>query len=191
MTNSATHVTHYIDLLTQLIQGSSQMDFVDSLPKLKESLSYIAFIPSQPAGQLLNAILVRIVFANIIIAWTYREQYINSCKVPNVKYFWLPNIVSLLLLLVLQTFMWLSCDCVVQPLVQFSTSLKDSLLLVLRKALFSVQLEARKMAVEGYLLLLRQFTVRTWANEKKLKLAVALTCSMYMHTVKTRWLKSF
>ncbi len=53
----------------------------------------------------------------------------------------------------------ISCN-VLQPLVQFSASLRDSLLLVLRKALFSVQLEARKTAVEGYLLLLRQFTVR-------------------------------
>ncbi|XP_064381889.1 Fanconi anemia group I protein-like isoform X2 [Halichondria panicea] len=102
MTNSASHVSHYIDLLSQITRNASPMDFVDSLPKLKESLSYIAMISSQSAGQLLTAIL---------------------------------------------------------PLVQFSSSLRDCLLLVLRKALFSINVEARKTAVEGYLLLLRKFTV--------------------------------
>lgn len=58
MTNSAANVSHYINLLSQLMRNTSQMDLMDSLPKLKESLSYIAMIPSMAAGQLLSAILV-------------------------------------------------------------------------------------------------------------------------------------
>lgn len=57
-----------------------------------------------------------------------------------------------------------------QPLVQFSSSLRDCLLLVLRKALFSINVEARKTAVEGYLLLLRKFTVCTLIEERCISL---------------------
>ena len=74
MTNSASHVSHYIDLLSQITRNASPMDFVDSLPKLKESLSYIAMIPSQSAGQLLTAILVSPipkVFVGVTVTCTY------------------------------------------------------------------------------------------------------------------------
>ncbi|XP_039628954.1 Fanconi anemia group I protein [Polypterus senegalus] len=47
----------------------------------------------------------------------------------------------------------------VQPLLKVSMSLRDSLILVLRKAMFSSQLDARKSAVAGFLLLLKNFKV--------------------------------
>ncbi|XP_041494726.1 Fanconi anemia group I protein isoform X3 [Microtus oregoni] len=47
----------------------------------------------------------------------------------------------------------------VQPLLKVSMSVRDSLILVLRKAMFASQLEARKSAVAGFLLLLKNFKV--------------------------------
>ncbi|XP_061678142.1 Fanconi anemia group I protein isoform X2 [Syngnathoides biaculeatus] len=47
----------------------------------------------------------------------------------------------------------------VQPLLKVSTSMKDALILVLRKAMFSSQLDGRKSAVTGFLLLLKNFKV--------------------------------
>ncbi|XP_052619043.1 Fanconi anemia group I protein [Peromyscus californicus insignis] len=47
----------------------------------------------------------------------------------------------------------------VQPLLKVSMSMRDSLILVLRKAMFASQLDARKSAVAGFLLLLKNFRV--------------------------------
>uniref|UniRef100_G1N8Z2 FA complementation group I n=1 Tax=Meleagris gallopavo TaxID=9103 RepID=G1N8Z2_MELGA len=47
----------------------------------------------------------------------------------------------------------------VQPLLKVSMSVRDSLILVLQKAIFSRQLDARKAAVAGFLLLLRNFKI--------------------------------
>ncbi|XP_024417549.2 Fanconi anemia group I protein isoform X2 [Desmodus rotundus] len=47
----------------------------------------------------------------------------------------------------------------VQPLLKVSMSTRDSLILVLRKAMFARQLDARKSAVAGFLLLLQNFKV--------------------------------
>ncbi|XP_008317251.1 Fanconi anemia group I protein isoform X2 [Cynoglossus semilaevis] len=47
----------------------------------------------------------------------------------------------------------------IQPLLKISMSLKDALILVLRKAMFSSQLDGRKSAVTGFLLLLKNFKV--------------------------------
>ncbi|KAM9572142.1 Fanconi anemia group I protein isoform 2-T3 [Salvelinus alpinus] len=47
----------------------------------------------------------------------------------------------------------------VQPLLKVSMSMKDALILVLRKAMFSSQLDGRKSAVTGFLLLLKNFRV--------------------------------
>uniref|UniRef100_A0A8C5MF79 FA complementation group I n=1 Tax=Leptobrachium leishanense TaxID=445787 RepID=A0A8C5MF79_9ANUR len=47
----------------------------------------------------------------------------------------------------------------VQPLLKISMSMRDSLILVLRKAMFSSQIDARKSAVAGFLLLLKNFKV--------------------------------
>ncbi|XP_043533200.1 Fanconi anemia group I protein isoform X2 [Chiloscyllium plagiosum] len=47
----------------------------------------------------------------------------------------------------------------VQPLLKVSMSMKDSLILVLRKAMFSSHLDSRKSAVAGFLLLLKNFKV--------------------------------
>nr|XP_020021060.1 Fanconi anemia group I protein isoform X3 [Castor canadensis] len=47
----------------------------------------------------------------------------------------------------------------VQPLLKVSMSLRDSLILVLRKAMFARHLDARKSAVAGFLLLLKNFKV--------------------------------
>ncbi|XP_028390855.1 Fanconi anemia group I protein-like isoform X2 [Dendronephthya gigantea] len=48
----------------------------------------------------------------------------------------------------------------VLPLMKISITLRDSLMLVLRKAMFSRNLEARKIAVSGFLLVLKHFKVR-------------------------------
>ncbi|XP_054858348.1 Fanconi anemia group I protein isoform X1 [Eublepharis macularius] len=47
----------------------------------------------------------------------------------------------------------------VQPLLKISMSMRDSLILVLRKSMFSGQLDARKSAVAGFLLLLKNFKI--------------------------------
>ncbi|KAM6926892.1 Fanconi anemia group I protein [Lycodopsis pacificus] len=47
----------------------------------------------------------------------------------------------------------------IQPLLKVRMSLKDALILVLRKAMFSSQLDGRKSAVTGFLLLLKNFKV--------------------------------
>ncbi|XP_036909535.1 Fanconi anemia group I protein [Sturnira hondurensis] len=47
----------------------------------------------------------------------------------------------------------------VQPLLKVSMAMRDSLILVLRKAMFARQLNARKSAVAGFLLLLQNFRV--------------------------------
>ncbi|XP_071959979.1 Fanconi anemia group I protein-like [Antedon mediterranea] len=47
----------------------------------------------------------------------------------------------------------------IQPLVKISMTLKDALMLMLRKALFSRQVESRKLAATGYLLILKNFKV--------------------------------
>ncbi|XP_038070700.1 Fanconi anemia group I protein-like isoform X2 [Patiria miniata] len=47
----------------------------------------------------------------------------------------------------------------VQPLTKLNVSLKDSLMLVLRKAMFARQGDARKIAVSGYLQILQSFQV--------------------------------
>lgn len=47
----------------------------------------------------------------------------------------------------------------IQPLLKFSMSLKDALILVLRKAMFSRQLDSRKIGVNGFLLILKHFRV--------------------------------
>uniref|UniRef100_A0A673TR06 FA complementation group I n=1 Tax=Suricata suricatta TaxID=37032 RepID=A0A673TR06_SURSU len=47
----------------------------------------------------------------------------------------------------------------VQPLLKVSMSVRDSLILVLRKAMFASQLDARKSAVAGFVLLLKNFKV--------------------------------
>uniref|UniRef100_A0A8D0JEI0 FA complementation group I n=2 Tax=Sus scrofa TaxID=9823 RepID=A0A8D0JEI0_PIG len=47
----------------------------------------------------------------------------------------------------------------VQPLLKVSMSMRDSLILVLRKSMFASQLGARKSAVAGFLLLLKNFKV--------------------------------
>lgn len=46
-----------------------------------------------------------------------------------------------------------------KPLMKINVSLKDSLMLILRKAMFSRQLESRKIAVIGYLEILKHFQV--------------------------------
>ncbi|OWF38448.1 Fanconi anemia group I protein-like [Mizuhopecten yessoensis] len=47
----------------------------------------------------------------------------------------------------------------IQPLLKFSMSLKDALILVLRKAMFSRQLDSRKIGVNGFLMILKHFRV--------------------------------
>ncbi|KAM6119201.1 LOW QUALITY PROTEIN: Fanconi anemia group I protein [Pterocles gutturalis] len=54
----------------------------------------------------------------------------------------------------------------VQPLLKVSMSVRDSLILVLQKAIFSRQLDARKAAVAGFLLLLRNFSLGSLSSSQ-------------------------
>ncbi|CAG2245059.1 FANCI [Mytilus edulis] len=47
----------------------------------------------------------------------------------------------------------------IHPLLKLSLTLKDSLILILRKAMFSRQLDARKIGLQGFLLILKHFKV--------------------------------
>lgn len=47
----------------------------------------------------------------------------------------------------------------IQPLLKISLTLRDSLILVLRKAMFSRQVDARRIAVTGFLLILKHFKI--------------------------------
>ncbi|KAK3095680.1 hypothetical protein FSP39_017526 [Pinctada imbricata] len=47
----------------------------------------------------------------------------------------------------------------IQPLLKISVTLRDALILVLRKAMFSKQLDSRKIGVSGFLMILKQFRV--------------------------------
>ncbi|NXN17270.1 FANCI protein, partial [Indicator maculatus] len=63
----------------------------------------------------------------------------------------------------------------VQPLLKVSLSVRDSLILVLQKAIFSRQLDARKAAVAGFLLLLRNFKVLGSLSSSQCSQAIGAT----------------
>ncbi|NXV95411.1 FANCI protein, partial [Calonectris borealis] len=63
----------------------------------------------------------------------------------------------------------------VQPLLKVSMSVRDSLILVLQKAIFSRQLDARKAAVAGFLLLLRNFKVLGSLSSSQCSQAIGAT----------------
>ncbi|XP_042659947.1 Fanconi anemia group I protein [Tyto alba] len=63
----------------------------------------------------------------------------------------------------------------VQPLLKVSMSVRDSLILVLQKAIFSRQLDARKAAVAGFLFLLRNFKVLGSLSSSQCSQAIGAT----------------
>ncbi|NXK55670.1 FANCI protein, partial [Chauna torquata] len=63
----------------------------------------------------------------------------------------------------------------VQPLLKVSMSVRDSLILVLQKAIFSRQLDARKAAVAGFLLLLRNFKILGSLSSSQCSQAIGAT----------------
>ncbi|XP_072525777.1 Fanconi anemia group I protein [Salminus brasiliensis] len=73
----------------------------------------------------------------------------------------------------------------VQPLLKVSMSLKDALILVLRKAMFSSQLDGRKSAVAGFLLLLKNF--RVLGSLASSQCSQALTSSQVQADVHSRY----
>jgi len=101
ITKATTPVNHYIDLLASTVSSAPHV-LLESLPRIKEALDYLSFLPPKSAEGFLKAI---------------------------------------------------------QPLLKISLSLRDSLILVLRKAMFSRQVDARKIAVTGFLLILKHFKI--------------------------------
>ncbi|OCT89735.1 FA complementation group I L homeolog isoform X1 [Xenopus laevis] len=101
ITKAATPVTHFIDLLSDIVV-SAPLILQNSSSKVTEAFDHLSFLPLTTVQGLLKA---------------------------------------------------------VQPLLKISMSMRDSLILVLRKAMFSSQIDARKSAVAGFLLLLRNFKV--------------------------------
>ncbi|KAF7702205.1 Fanconi anemia group I protein isoform X2 [Silurus meridionalis] len=73
----------------------------------------------------------------------------------------------------------------VQPLLKVSMSLKDALILVLRKSMFSSQLDGRKSAVAGFLLLLKNF--RVLGSLASSQSSQALTSSQVQADVHSRY----
>ncbi|KAL7858332.1 hypothetical protein AOLI_G00184340 [Acnodon oligacanthus] len=73
----------------------------------------------------------------------------------------------------------------VQPLLKVSMALKDALILVLRKAMFSSQLDGRKSAVAGFLLLLKNF--RVLGSLASSQCSQALTSSQVQADVHSRY----
>ncbi|NXH13372.1 FANCI protein, partial [Bucco capensis] len=63
----------------------------------------------------------------------------------------------------------------VQPLLKVSMSVRDSLILVLQKAIFSRQIDARKAAVAGFLLLLRNFKILGSLSSSQCSQAIGAT----------------
>ncbi|KAK3558477.1 hypothetical protein QTP86_018127 [Hemibagrus guttatus] len=101
VTKTASPVTHFIDLLSNIVI-SAPMILLESSSKVIETFDQLSYLPLTTVQGLLKA---------------------------------------------------------VQPLLKVSMSLKDALILVLRKAMFSSQLDGRKSAVAGFLLLLKNFRV--------------------------------
>ncbi|NXP70999.1 FANCI protein, partial [Ramphastos sulfuratus] len=63
----------------------------------------------------------------------------------------------------------------VQPLLKVSMAVRDSLILVLQKAIYSRQLDARKAAVAGFLLLLRNFKILGSLSSSQCSQAIGAT----------------
>ncbi|XP_007470579.1 PREDICTED: Fanconi anemia group I protein isoform X1 [Lipotes vexillifer] len=101
VTRGSSPITHFIDLLSDIIMYSPLV-LQSCSSKVTETFDYLSFLPLQTVQGLLKA---------------------------------------------------------VQPLLKVSLSIRDSLILVLRKAMFASQLDARKSAVAGFLLLLKNFKV--------------------------------
>lgn len=101
VTKTASPVTHYLDLFSDIVM-SAPMILLESSSKVIETFDQLSYLPLATVQGLLKA---------------------------------------------------------VQPLLKVSMSLKDALILVLRKAMFSSQLDGRKSAVTGFLLLLKNFKV--------------------------------
>ncbi|KAL0968448.1 hypothetical protein UPYG_G00266970 [Umbra pygmaea] len=101
VTKTATPVTHFIELLSDIVV-SAPMILLESSSKVTETFDHLSYLPLGTVQGLLQA---------------------------------------------------------VQPLLKVSMSMKDALILVLRKAMFSSQLDGRKSAVTGFLLLLKNFRV--------------------------------
>ncbi|TKC45576.1 hypothetical protein EI555_020899 [Monodon monoceros] len=101
VTRGSSPITHFIDLLSDIIMYSPLV-LQSCSSKVTETFDYLSFLPLQTVQGLMKA---------------------------------------------------------VQPLLKVSLSIRDSLILVLRKAMFASQLDARKSAVAGFLLLLKNFKV--------------------------------
>uniref|UniRef100_A0A3P8ZEA7 FA complementation group I n=1 Tax=Esox lucius TaxID=8010 RepID=A0A3P8ZEA7_ESOLU len=101
VTKTATPVTHFIELLSDIVV-SAPMILLESSSKVTETFDHLSYLPLATVQGLLKA---------------------------------------------------------VQPLLKVSMSMKDALILVLRKAMFSSQLDGRKSALTGFLLLLKNFRV--------------------------------
>ncbi|KAM5179289.1 Fanconi anemia group I protein [Callospermophilus lateralis] len=109
---------------------------------LEQVLNRVVTRASSPISHFLDLL------SNII---TYAPLVLQSCSSKVTETF------DFLSFLPLQTVQGLLKA--VQPLLKVSMSMRDSLILVLRKAMFASQLDARKSAVAGFLLLLKNFKV--------------------------------
>ncbi|NXQ80449.1 FANCI protein, partial [Nyctibius grandis] len=117
LTNAASAVSHFIDLLSNIVV-SAPLVLQTSSSKVTETFDYLSFLPIDTVQGLLRAI---------------------------------------------------------QPLLKVSMSVRDSLILVLQKAIFSRQLDARKAGVAGFLLLLRNFKILGSLSSSQCSQAIGAT----------------
>ncbi|XP_067090629.1 Fanconi anemia group I protein [Osmerus mordax] len=127
VTKTASPVTHFIDLLSDMVV-SAPMILLESSSKVTETFDHLSYLPLATVQGLLKA---------------------------------------------------------VQPLLKVSMSMKDALILVLRKAMFSSQLDGRRSAVTGFLLLLKNF--RVLGSLAPSQSSQAFSCSQVQVDVHSRY----
>uniref|UniRef100_A0A7N6FED3 FA complementation group I n=1 Tax=Anabas testudineus TaxID=64144 RepID=A0A7N6FED3_ANATE len=137
--------------------------------KTSEGSVTVARTPTQQACKLGGQVLLQGFKIHEPIRGEILEQVLNRLVTKTaspVNHYLDFNLVFVFLLLHHQSFsltLWslrlTTCRTFLWPLFKVSMSLKDALILVLRKAMFSSQLDGRKSAVTGFLLLLKNFKV--------------------------------
>ncbi|POI33634.1 hypothetical protein CIB84_002614, partial [Bambusicola thoracicus] len=166
LTKAASPVSHFIDLLSNIVV-SAPLVLQNSSSRVTETFDNLSFLPIDTVQGLLRAV---------------QPAKVSCCYISPglilryLKIFWFPCCTDDSIKIegpdgpeedelmgpkgLAYHSVFLSKVCVpFQPLLKVSMSVRDSLILVLQKAIFSRQLDARKAAVAGFLLLLRNFKI--------------------------------
>ncbi|KAI8512677.1 hypothetical protein Bbelb_093160 [Branchiostoma belcheri] len=173
VTKATSPVAHYIELLSNTVSTVPQT-LLECLPKVRDSFSHLASVQhSQHSATDSVGVSAQKLLSNTV---STVPQTLLEC-LPKVRdsfdyLAYLPAASAEGLLKAVQPLLKLrACDghqesnpgiqlqLTTPPLLKLSMPLKDTLMLVLRKAMFSRQADARKVAVTGFLMILRHFRV--------------------------------